>query len=198
LIGAHPRRAWCGAVTLAALAAVALAGLSAQTLSATLVTDAVHVRAPDFRFLQGDVLMRLHDGRAERIDVRLDILARRDGPAAASAEQGFNVSFDLWEERFAVTRIGQPPRSVTHLTSTAAEAWCLDNVTVPVAALGAARAAPVWVRLTLRVHDDDPPPESDVEVMSLSMRRLIDALSLRRKPENPPRILEGGPFRLSN
>jgi hypothetical protein len=30
------------------------------------------------------------------------------------------------------------------------------------------------------------------------MRRLIDALSLRRKPENPPRILEGGPFRLSN
>jgi len=97
-----------------------------------------------------------------------------------------------------VTRIGQPPRSVTHLTSTAAEAWCLDNVTVPVAALGAARAAPVWVRLTLRVHDDDPPPESDVEVMSLSMRRLIDALSLRRKPENPPRILEGGPFRLSN
>ena len=198
MTGVQLRRTWLGAATLVVLAAVSLARLSAQTLSATLVTDALHVRAPDFRFLQGDVLMRLHDGRAERIDVRLDILARRDGPAAASAEQGFNVSFDLWEERFAVTRIGQPPRSVTHLTSTAAEAWCLDNVTVPVAALGAARAAPVWVRLTLRVHDDDPPPESDVEVMSLSMRRLIDALSLRRKPENPPRILEGGPFRLSN
>ena len=180
------------------LAAVALARLSAQTLSATVVADAVRVSAPDFRFLQGDVLMRLHDGRAARIDVRLDILPRRGGAPVASAEQGFNVSFDLWEERFAVTRIGQPPRSVTHLTSTAAEAWCLDNITVPVASLGATRGAPAWVRLTLRVLDEAPPPGSDVEVMSLSMRRLIDALSLRRKPENPPRILEGGPFRLSN
>ena len=185
-------------MTLAALAAVALVRLSAQTLSATVVADAVHVRAPDFRFLQGDVLMRLHDGRAARIDMRLDILARRDGPSVAHAEQGFNLSFDLWEERFAVTRIGQPPRTVTHLTSTAAEAWCLDNVMVPVVSLGTARAEPLWLRLTLRVHDDTPPPDVDVELNGLSMRRLIDALSLRRKPENPPRILEGGPFRLSN
>jgi hypothetical protein len=180
-----------------ALAALSIE-LAAQALSVAVNGDAVHIRAPSFRFLQGDVLSRLHDGRAVRVDVRLDILAQRDGPAVASADQGFNVSFDLWEERFAVTRLGQPVRSVTHLTSAAAEAWCLDNVTVPVASLGAARSGPVWARITLRTQDEAPSRSADPDDDPLSMRRLIDALSRRRPADEAPHILEGGPFRLMN
>jgi hypothetical protein len=186
-----------GLALVTALAALSIE-LTAQALSVAVNGDAVHVRAPSFRFLQGDVLSRLHDGRAVRFDVRLDILAQRDGPAAASTEQSFNVSFDLWEERFAVTRLGQPVRSVTHLTSAAAEAWCLDNVTVPLASLGAARAAPVWVRLTLRSQDEAPSRRADPDDDPFSMRHLIDALSRRRQTEDQPRTLEGGPFRLMN
>jgi hypothetical protein len=169
-------------------------------MAVTVNGDAVHVRAPSFRFLQGDVLGRLRDGRSVHVDVRLDILARRDGPASASAEQSFTVSFDLWEERFAVTRSGQPVRSATHLTAAAVEAWCLDNVPVPLASLGAARAEPVWVRITLRTKDDASGREADVDgdADPLSIRRLIDALSRRRPTDDPARILEGGPFRLTN
>jgi hypothetical protein len=180
-----------------ALTALSIGELVAQVLSVAVNGDAVHVRAPSLRFLQGDVLKRLHDGRAVRVDVRLDILAQPDGPAAASADQSFNVSFDLWEERFAVTRLGQPARSVTHLTSTAAEAWCLDNVSVPVSSLGTSRSAPVWARVTLRTIDDAPARGADTDDDLLSMRRLIDALSRRRQAEDAPRIVEGGPFRLS-
>ena len=186
-------------ILVAALAALSIE-LAAQTLSVAVNGDAVHVRAPSFRFLQGDVLGRLRDGRAVHLDVRLDILARREGPASASAEQSFNVSFDLWEERFAVTRLGPPVRSVTHLTSTAAEAWCLDNVPVPLASLGAARSTPVWVRITVRTRDDAAAraPESDADADPLAIRRLIDALSRRRQTEDQPRIAEGGPFRVTD
>jgi hypothetical protein len=186
-----------GLALVGALAALSIGQLFAQALTVTVSGDAVHVRAPAFRFLQGDALGRLHDGRSVRIDVRLDILARREGPATASAEQSFNVSFDLWEERFAVTRVGQPPRLVTHLTSTAAEAWCVDNVTVPTTALGASRDAPLWIRLALRIHNDPPVGEADGDP-SLSIRRLIDALSRRSRTEEPARILEAGPLRLTN
>jgi hypothetical protein len=138
-----------------------LAWLGAQSVTVTRVTDTVHVRAPEFRFLQGRVLTQLRDGRTARLDVRLELLGRANGTVLAQAEQGFNVSFDLWEERFAVTRLGQPARSVSHLTSTAAEAWCLDNVTIPVTAIQADRRGSVWMRLVLQTRDDAPARQTD-------------------------------------
>ena len=173
----------------------ALARLTAQSPTMTLVSDTVHVRAPEFHFLQGELLTRLRDGRSARIDVRLDILARREGTPVTHAEQGYNVSFDLWEERFAVAKAGPPARPVTHLTSAAAEAWCVDNVTVPVAELGSNRSAPLWIKLTLRVHDEPPPREADADP-PFSIRHLIDALSRRSHAEDPARVLTAGPIRL--
>lgn len=190
-------RVRCVALLAAGMAVIAagLARLTAQTPTLTLTGDAVHVRAPEFHFLQGDLLTRLRDGRSARIDVRLDILARRDGTPVAHAEQAFNVSFDLWEERFAIAKAGPPARSVTHLTSAAAEAWCVDNVTVPVAELGTNRSAPLWIRLTLRVHEDPAPREADGDP-PFSIRHLIDALSRRSPAEDPARVLTAGPIRL--
>ena len=175
---------------------VDLVWLGAQSATMTRVNGTLHVRAPEFRFLQGRVLTQLRDGRPARLDLRLELLGRANGPVLAQAEQAFNVSFDLWEERFAVTRLGQPARSVSHLTSTAAEAWCLENITIAVSAIPADRRGSVWMRLHLQPRDEAPARRSD-EDSGLSIRVLIDALGRRDDREMRPLVLEAGPFNVN-
>jgi hypothetical protein len=175
---------------------VDLVWLGAQSVTLTRVNETLHVRAPEFRFLQGRVLTQLRDGRTARLDVRLELLGRANGPVLAQTEQAFNVSFDLWEERFAVTRLGQPARSVSHLTSTAAEAWCLENVTIAASAIQADRRNAVWMRLVLRARDDAPARQTDEE-SGFSIRILIDALGRREARDAQPLVLEAGPFNVN-
>ena len=175
---------------------VDLVWLGAQSVTVTRVNETLHVRAPEFRFLQGRVLTQLRDGRTARLDVRLELLGRASGPVLAQTEQAFNVSFDLWEERFAVTRLGQPARSVSHLTSTAAEAWCLENVTMAASAIQADKRSAVWMRLVLRARDDAPARQTD-EASGFSIRVLIDALGRRDAREVQPLVLEAGPFNVN-
>jgi hypothetical protein len=95
-----------------------------------------------------------------------------------------------------VTRVGQPARSVSHLTSTAAEAWCLDNVTIPATAIQPERRAAVWMRLLLRTRDEAPARQSGDD-SPFSIRVLIDALGRRDAREAQPLVLEAGPFNVN-
>ena len=185
------------AVPLIIIAVVVdLVWLGAQSATVTKVNDTLHVRAPEFRFLQGRTLTQLRDGRTARLDVRLELLGRSNGPVLAQVEQAFDVSFDLWEERFAVTRLGKPARSVSHLTSTAAEAWCLENVTIPASAIQPDRRGAVWMRLVLKAREDAPARQTDEEG-GFSIRIMIDALGRRAEREAQPLVLEAGPFNVN-
>jgi hypothetical protein len=171
--------------------------LSAQTLTVRAVSDTLHVRASGLGFIAGPVLDRLQDGRSVRVDVALTVLEKPNGATIATAQQSFNLSFDLWEQRYAVTRIGPMPRSISHLTARAAEDWCLDNVTVPLASLGrTARDTPFWVRIDYRIQDraSTAAPEDS----TFTLQTLIDVLSRRREDQDRAKSVEAGPFRLSN
>ena len=125
------------------------------------------------------------------------MLERAQGSSVAKAQHSFNLSFDLWEQRYAVTRVGNQPRSISHLTARAAESWCLDNITVPLTALGRfARDTPFWVRLQYRVQDRTS--STDPDESAFTLRTLIDVLSRRRQDQEQAKSLEAGPFRLSN
>jgi hypothetical protein len=184
------------AICLLALVLVAATRLGAQTLTVRAVSDALHVRASELGFIAGPVLERLQDGRSVHVDFELTILDRRQGATVARSQQSFNVSFDLWEQRYAVTRIGPMPRSISHLSARAAEDWCLDNVTVPLAAFGrTGRDAAFWVRLDYQVQDraaTTTPEES-----TFTLQTLIDVLSRRREDQDRRKSIEAGPFRLS-
>ena len=80
----------------------------------------------------------------------------------------------MWEERFAVTLAGSRPRSVAYLTLTAAEAWCLEQLTLPVGALGRLATSPSG-RLGYRVLEADAPSADNGGEFTL--RGLVDALS---------------------
>jgi hypothetical protein len=169
--------------------------LSAQSIDVNVVGDVLQVRAPGLGFIRGEPLARLKDGRSVRVDLDLVVLPKPGAPAAARSRQTFVLSYDLWEERFAVTQVAQPSRSISHLTSAGAEAWCLDQLTVPVSALGhLGRDVPFWIRLEYRILDGDGAPAPD-DGTGFTLRGLIDALSRRRKADELMHSIEAGPFR---
>ena len=172
-----------------------IVSLEAQNVTLARTTDAIGVRVPGLGLIKGDTLAQLKDGKAVRVEFDLAVLPGPGGTAAAHTRQLFALSYDLWEERFAVTLTGPPRRSVSYLTASAAEAWCLEQLTVAVSQIGKLRDAPFWIRLEYRILDGDtatPRPDDS----GLTLRGMIEALSRRPKTTGQPHALEAGPFRV--
>ena len=170
--------------------------LHAQSLTVRAVGDMLHLRTPALGLIEGRVADHLRDGRAVRVDFALEILEKDGGRLIAQATESVNISFDIWEQRYAVTRLGPMPRSVSHLTSKDAESWCVDNITVPLSTLGRfGRDVPFWVRLGFRAHDPMSAAKND-EDSTFTLGRLINVLSRRRQDQDAARTIEGGPYRL--
>jgi hypothetical protein len=170
------------------------ATLVAQAVSVSRTGDAVTVKAPGFTFIKGEPLARLRDGRSVRVELDFSVLPRPGATGVTRNKQTFVLSYDLWEERFAVTLVGPPLRSTAYLTSSAAEAWCIEQVTMSVAAMGSlGRDQPFWLRLEYRILDGEPAPATDD---GYTLQALIDAFSRRRKAKEWTDAMEAGPFRL--
>jgi hypothetical protein len=159
------------------------------------VGEALKIRAPGFSFLRGEPVSRLKDGRSVRVEVAALVLAEPGKSPAVTTRRIYALSYDLWEERFAVTAVDARSQSVSHLALAAAESWCVEQLAIPLKALGTlGRDAPFWIRLEHRLLDGDGGSGSPDS--GYTLQALIDAFSRRRKPESSPRPLEAGPFRL--
>jgi hypothetical protein len=180
--------------------------LGAQGIALRAEGGQLFVRVPGLGLLEGATLTRLEDGRAVRVLFELEVMTAPGGVPVAHAREQFNLSYDLWEERFAVTRDGTPARSTSHLSAAAAEAWCLQNLGIPVAALGTrapARGAgsrgnngEAWIRLSY--HVDNAVTAADEDEGMFGLRTLIDLFSRRADGAPLQRTIEAGPLRLPN
>jgi len=169
----------------------------AQALTISTANGELHIKAPAFSFIEGPVMDRLKDGRTVQLAFELAVLARPRGATIAQERQAFNLSLDLWEGRLAVTRLSKPPRSVSHLRPADAEAWCIENLTVPLGSLSQlSKDAPFWLKLSYRVEPDRSKEAGDDS--GFTLQGLIDRLSRRGQENIAGRSLEAGPFRLSN
>ena len=179
---------------IAALLASVEARLGSQSMTVTTTGGEVRVQAPGFRFMTGELLARLKDGLTVRVELELRVLA---GPGAAAAaaqsRHTFVLSYDLWEERFAAAVSGTGSRSVSHLTAAAAEAWCIQQLTVPVSGLGPLRSQPFWIRLESRLLNGANDGRAGE---GLTLRGIIDTLSRRQASEKASHSEEAGPFRV--
>jgi len=178
----------------ACLLAVAAAA-PAQTIAVTPAPGAIRVRADGWTLLTAEPLARLREGQTVRMELAVSVLAAPGRSAVTTLRRIFSVSYDLWEERFAVVVAEPRGAAASHLTAAAAQAWCLDQLAVPAASLGALGGARFWIRLECRILDGDRSLDPD-ESAGLTLQRLIDVLSRRRRSESAARILEGGPFHL--
>ena len=192
----HVMRARLAFITV--VVALSPLALVAQSFDVRVVADTLQLRGSGLGLIEGRVADHLRDGRSVRADFELTLLEKPRGSAIAHGQYGFIVSYDLWEQRFAVTRVGAPPRSISHLTARNAEGWCLESMTLPLATLGRfAHDVPFWIRVDYRVLDRAPAPNPE-EDSAFGLRTLIDALSRRRQDEPPGRSLEAGPFRVGH
>ena len=160
----------------------------------------LHVGAANFSFLTGKSLQRLKDGASVAFVAQLIV---SDTPnfliPDARAVGRFAVSYDIWEQRFSVTKVANGPeqkRTISHQLGPAAESWCLDNLAIHRTELPADR--PFYLRLDLRVEDprDQPGVIGD---SGISLSNLVEIFSrpIRDKQDRYP-TWTAGPIRLED
>ena len=166
---------------------------AAQRLFVAWDGDDLHVSAPELHFLTGKPLDRLKDGNSVVFVTQLTLTTDNFANILRRAPERFVFSYDLWEEKFSVTKLGPEQRTVAHLSAAAAEAWCLENVAISTSSLPPDR--PFWVRFELRAAE----PKDEAAVIGepgINLTRLIEMFSRRPRDEQPQWTAEAGPMRL--
>jgi hypothetical protein len=183
------RRWWL----MASLGAPLTLGLSAPSLGVRLDGDDLRIAAPQFHFLTGKPLEKLKDGASVVFLAQLSLSTEVNAPAIKRAVDRFVVSYDLWEEKFSVTQTGVERGSASHLTSTAAETWCLDHLALGIG--GLAPEKPFWLRLEMRAEDarDQAVVVGD---SGINLTRLIEIFSNPARAQQLRWEAVAGPARL--
>lgn len=184
-----------GLAPLLAAAALFALSISPATLAVHLAPDGLAVSAPRLHFLSGKQLDRLHDGVAVAFDAQLSLLAPSNRTQIQRAIDRFVVSYDLWEEKFAVTSLRPPRHSASHLSAAAAEAWCLDSMRLTSSGLDPSQ--PFVVSLDLRAEESQ---ESNplLGQPGISIAGLIEIFSRPARTQQQKWQLESLPFRLQD
>jgi hypothetical protein len=179
------------------LLAVSIREGDAQNMAVRLDGSQLRVAAPGFHFITGDVLKRLQDGATVNFTFQIGASTTRSGPPQDLVTTRFAVSYDLWEEKYAITRTGTPPRSVSNLSLSNAEKWCLDELTLPTS--GLPPDGQFWIALAYRVEDPAPQtPETQSSRLSVSGMIEIFSQRVERQRGIGRKEISGGPYRLSD
>jgi hypothetical protein len=186
---------------IAALLLCALGAVSSASddLVVFLDGDYLRVSLPHIDFLKGKPVERLKDGASVAFIGQVTITTSPNSisPVARSVAR-FALSYDIWEERFSVTKIGQSPesrRTVSHLSAQATENWCLDNLVIDRSQVPADKQ--FYVQLDLRAED----PKDQLGIIGdpgINLTRLIEMFG--RAPRSPQErwLFNSGPFRLND
>jgi hypothetical protein len=166
--------------------------LSAQTIAVKLDGEQLRVAVPQLHFLGSEVLQRLHNGIAVTYVFKIGIAPNRYSKPTTETLYRFVISYDIFEEKFAVSRIEPNPRSITHLSETAAQMWCLDSIALPTMGLPADQS--FWV--TMEYQTVEPKPASDPSESLIG--QLIDVFSRKAQREESRGTIVGGPFNLTD
>jgi hypothetical protein len=169
--------------------------LGAATLEVRLSAGRIRVSASGVHFVAGKPLDRLRNGAPVAFALQLSVtVADRAAGTLARDVERYVLSYDLWEEKFSVVKLGSPGRSTSHLSAEAAEAWCIGDLGVPAEGLDA--HAPLRFKLEIRA-EATVPEDAPAAGAPVSLSRLIDVFSRRPRQEEPRWSAEAGPLRLS-
>lgn len=170
--------------------------LGAEELLVRLAGDHLRVTAPKLSFLTGKPLERLRDGHSVAFNMQLSALGESKTSVLRRSFERCVVSYDLWEEKFSVTRMRSSPSSASRLSAKAAEQWCVDNVSLPSAGLPQDRS--IWIRLEIHAQGPkDPPLLSDDDSVSLSALVEIFSRVTKAQPSNSWKV-EAGPLKIAD
>jgi len=180
---------WCWG----AFAAVVLTapGASAQVLGLTWDDGKIRVAAPMFHFVEGPIVERLKSGIPAAFTVSVTVSTDSRKSILKQASERFVFSYDLWEEKFATALPSRRLGPVSHRTSGAAEAWCLDQLSITASDLPSKK--PLW--FSLEVKAVERPQDGDTS-MPTSLSSMIDLFGRNRPKETRRWQAEAGPVEL--
>jgi len=199
LSGSLTRRKLIAALAGAGSCCAFAIAVSGGALTARLDGDYLRITAPHLNFLSGKPLERLKDGQSVAFIGQLTIAPSLNAVVTqARSVARFAFSYDIWEERFSVTKIGERPEtrhSASHLSAAQAENWCLDNLVIDRSAIPAEQ--PFYVQLDLRAED----PRDQVGIIGdpgINITRLIELFGRPARGAQPAWHLSSGPYRLAD
>jgi hypothetical protein len=185
------------------LIAAFLSGLAfamwAEDLILTSRENRLEFSAPRLHFLVDKPLERLKNASQVTFAMQTTVWTGvRTHEFRKNAVQ-FAVSYDLFEEKFKVIKLGTPLKTQEHLTKNAAEAWCVKEMAIDDIS-GLKGSDQVWARLEVRVLDgkESGPlfTRGNVSDSGISLTPLIDFFSRPVQQAQPSWTLDAGPFTL--
>ncbi|MEK7406959.1 MAG: hypothetical protein AAB225_17940 [Acidobacteriota bacterium] len=179
---------------LPVLAVLSALPLWPQPLGVRLEANQLRVSAPQLGVLSGLPLERLRNGAPVPFAFKLTLSTDRHATTLLRDLKRFVFSYDLWEEKFSVVKLGHPRRSASHMATTAAEAWCVDDMALATA--GLAQDRPFWARLEVRL--ENLREEAAEEESGVSLTRLIELFGRRAETRRSSWLFEAGPLRLAD
>jgi hypothetical protein len=160
-------------------------------------SDYLRVALPHIDFLKGRPLDRLKDGASVVFNGQLTITTSPNSLVpVARAVARFALSYDIWEERFSVTKIGPSRESRSHLSAQNTEDWCLDKLVIDRSEVPADKQ--FYVQLDIRAED----PKDQLGIIGdpgINLTRfLIETFG--RAPRSPQErlLMISGPLRLAD
>jgi hypothetical protein len=170
--------------------AILAAAVPAEQLTLDLRGDVLFASARKLDLIQPRLLAQLKRGSSVAFDFQMSLWVGNRDTVNRRAFERFVVSYDLWEERFAVTTLRKPQARVTGLAAANVGTWCLQNLGLPTPRISAADK--LWVRLDVRAAEN----RQEVELAAddgLSLSNLIEVFSRGTKAGESRWSLESGP-----
>ena len=154
--------------------------------------------APRVHYLSGRPLARLKNAEPVAFDFQVRLAAQQTSNIVRSNAARFVISYDLWEERFAVARVTAPRKTASHLTAAEAEEWCVHEMSV-LDVSGIPANQPLWASMEIRAEDERESKlfgRENISEQGISLTSLIERLSRPPKATQPHWELEAGPVTL--
>jgi hypothetical protein len=143
---------------------------------------------------RGTILTQLKNGKAVAFDFHLALWTGSRTNIRRRAFERFVVSYDLWEEKFAVTNLRKPRANAAGLTPRQVESWCLRHLSMPAPDLTGEQTA--GAQLDVRAVDS----ERDVALFAgdgLNLTGLIELLSRPARQDEHRWKFESAALRVS-
>ena len=163
---------------------------AAQKLDVRLDGDHLRVTVNSSRLIAGEALQRLRDGASVTYFMRVSAWNGKAGKLLSSTEYRFVVSFDIFEEKFQVTRTIPSARVASHLSMTAAEAVCTEGLEIPLTGIGSTMA--FWVQWEFQTENATGSEGAG------GLGSLVEIFSRKVSKEPAKGLVESGPYRLAD
>ncbi len=183
------------------VAAAFLGGVATAMFAEELILRAQGGRldfsAPRLHYITGRPLARLRNAEPVAFDFQVKLSTANKTNVIKQNTARFVISYDLWEERFAVTKTTPARKTASHLTATEAEVWCVQEMSLDLN--GVAVNQPLYASMDIRAVDEVETrlfSRENITDAGISLTSLLERFSKPSKSTQPHWNLETGPVTL--